>query len=570
MTLKVSLIVSAVDQATAPVQRINRALDQLAAGPRAIAASLGRLAGEIGLNTVATRAGNVVTSLGGVATAASRVGVRMGALAGLGGGGLLGLVKHTASVSEEMALASQRLGVNVEQYQKLTFAASQSGVQQEQFGEALKFLSSNAVEAATGSAEAAQWFRAAGVSVRDANGQLKGADQLFLELSDAFAKSNKSAEIVKVSMALMGRSGADMIPFMKQGGAAIKATGDEAVRFGLVRTPQAIDAAKDFGDRLDAMGRVIGSVALLIGDKLIPKLDPLVVKFTELLAASRPLIETKIDEWIASFEAALPSITAGLSEFGATISSVGTTVKFLGDTFGWGTTAAVGFGLYLGGPLIAAVANVGVAMVSLVVSVGSVIAKFAALTAIGAASAIWNLVTALRAGYGAMAALNLVMAANPIGLLVVAATTLAGLAYAVWQNWEPISKLFSNLIPDWAKKLFGGSAADVKTLSVDGSATPDWAKKPLGISLPTASGSAAGSAAATFAPPAAPAFGPSAPTLGPPVSTVGAARAQAPFEGELTVRLEGPGAQGASVEQLRSNSSALEIGVDLGPTMVMP
>ncbi|MBC06362.1 tape measure protein [Thalassospira sp.] len=71
---------------------------------------------------------------------------------------------------------------------------------------------------------------------------------------------------------------------------------------------------------------------------------------------------------------------------------------------------------------------------------------FAPIT--GLIAVVGNLVTALRAGYGVMAAFNLVLAANPIGLIVTAVAALAAAAYLIYQNWGPISNFFSGL---WAE-----------------------------------------------------------------------------------------------------------------------
>lgn len=64
---------------------------------------------------------------------------------------------------------------------------------------------------------------------------------------------------------------------------------------------------------------------------------------------------------------------------------------------------------------------------------------------LGLIAVFGNLFTALRAGYGVMAAFNLVLAANPIGLIIVAVTALAAAAYLIYRNWEPISGFFSGL-----------------------------------------------------------------------------------------------------------------------------
>jgi hypothetical protein len=59
--------------------------------------------------------------------------------------------------------------------------------------------------------------------------------------------------------------------------------------------------------------------------------------------------------------------------------------------------------------------------------------------------AIGNFVIALRAGYGVMEAFNLVLAANPIGLVILGVAALAGAVFLIYKNWEPIKKWFADL-----------------------------------------------------------------------------------------------------------------------------
>lgn len=574
--LKFSLVISAIDSATAPIRRISQAMDQLTATPRAVAASVGRLASNVGLVSVANRATAAGAAFRGVGAEVTRFGLKLGALGGIGGGGLLGLVNRTANISESIALASERVGIGVQQFQRLSFAATQSGVSTEQFSDSMKFLAANAVEAATGSEEAAQWFRAAGVAVKDASGKIKGTDQLFLELSEAFSKSDKSAEKVKVGMALLGRSGADLVPMMNQGAGAIRGLGDEAEKLGLVRSPAAVSAGKEFGDTFAKLTGVIDSVGLAIGDKLIPIISPLVISLTGLVATNRELIATKVGEWATKFSESLPQIGRELTRVSEIASDVISAVRWVGDTFGYAETGAVALGLYLGGPLIGAVANAIVATTALAGSLAAMTLKLAAITIVPAAAAIGNFVTALRAGYGAMAAFNLVLAANPIGLVITGVAALAGVAFLVYDNWEWLSsglgKLWDSIvgavskidplmllgpfgmaarlvIDNWTlvstffDDLIGGVIGKFKSLT---DVLPDFVKSGLGMKV-----------------------GVTGPQLGPPVAGGAAGMRGQNFEGELVIRLEGA-PRGTRVEQVRSNSPFMDIGVDLGDTMMMP
>ncbi len=64
---------------------------------------------------------------------------------------------------------------------------------------------------------------------------------------------------------------------------------------------------------------------------------------------------------------------------------------------------------------------------------------------IGMLEAVRDFTIALRAGYGAMAAFNLVLAVNPVGAVFAGLVALAGAAVLIYEKWEPIKRFFEGL-----------------------------------------------------------------------------------------------------------------------------
>ncbi len=367
-------------------------------------------------------------------------------------------------------------------------AASACYERTQRVADALRFLAVNAAEAASGNQEAAEAFRAAGIKITDARGKLKGTDQLFFELSDAFAKSKNEAAVLKVAMVLLGRAGGELVPFMKQGAAEIRKLGDEAARLGLVIDEETLKAGDEFGDKFETLGKVLRSVAFAIGNTLIPVLQPVIQEFTEWTASIKPLIKLKVAEWIEDVRAALPAIkTAALEAIDGVKLLVGW-VRFLGDRFGYGRVAAIALALFIGGPLITAVFGVITSLLALAGTLTLVALKLGLLNFIGvragiiglvgglgraglaagrfalvmgaqvvaaivasgvaAASFVAQGVAGLVAGFGRAAlaarAFTLALLANPVTAIV------AGIALAavlIIQYWEPITAFFADL---WA------------------------------------------------------------------------------------------------------------------------
>lgn len=581
-SMTVQLILQAIDKATAPIAAVGRALDKVGQVPRAVAASLGKLGQDIGLANVAARARVAGDALGQVGMAAAGAGLKLAAIGGLGGGGLLGLTRATANYSEQILMLSEKTGIATDTFQQLAFAAEQSSVGPEAFADSMKFLNRNIAAALTGSAEAEEAFRSAGISIRDSSGNVKTADMIFLELSEAFKGSTNAAAKTQIAMALLGRAGSDMIPLLNGGSGSIKDLMAEAQKLGLVLDEKTIKAAEAFGDKLSKLWQIVKMTAIAIGGALIPYVEPLVDRFIELSAALSPIVTTKIAAWFESLGDVVPVVIDGLGQFWNVLQQVGSAVAWVGDTFGYGTTIAVALGAMVAGPLVVAFANLALASTLLASSLVSVIAKLGTLVVMPAAAAIGALFTAIRSGMGIVAAFNVVLAANPIGLIVLALAALGAAIAAAVIYWDPLMEVFERVAAsvksslgaafEWLGNLFdatfGRIVAGVKGLT---SLLPESLRKSLGLAAPAAPGSVgvlSGVAAAAPAQALTAGQAPAASLSANGGSLQKLANPTQAVDGQIVIRLEGD-TDRARVERMQS-SGGVELGLDLGATMVMP
>lgn len=142
-------------------------------------------------------------------------------------------------------------GVSMQFLSSLGAAARESGAGIEEIGLAMKFLNRNAAEAAMGNQQAAQAFATLGISVSDAAGSIRPTEELFLAVADGIGKLESPALRVKFAMDLMGRGGAAMIPFFKEGRKGIEELMAVSAEFGATVGKNADGAAESFG-KLDA------------------------------------------------------------------------------------------------------------------------------------------------------------------------------------------------------------------------------------------------------------------------------------------------------------------------------
>lgn len=205
--------------------------------------------------------------------------------------GLAHVVNETTKQADEMAKLAQGFGVNVEALQRLGHAAELSGVGVSNMRAALGQLVRNAGEAANGSEQARKRFADLGVSVTDAAGNLKGTDQLFMEVADAIAATPNPTKQAAMALELFGRDGARLVPLLKGGRKEIERTGAELDELGAVMSEQFSRDSEKFQDDLTRMGKAFLGIKIAITQAVLPAFNAIVNGITRGVAAVTRMLE---------------------------------------------------------------------------------------------------------------------------------------------------------------------------------------------------------------------------------------------------------------------------------------
>lgn len=206
----------------------------------------------------------------------ARIGKAIGAaIATFSVGAFSSWIQQSIDAADAAAETAQSLGITVEAYQGLSFAASTAGVEQESLTGALNKFNKTIAAAAAGGKKQAAAFGDIGVSVRDANGGLKDADQLLLEVADKFQGYENGANKAALAQELFGKSGAKLIPLLNSGKQGITDLMTQAQRLGLVMSAEAAAAADQFNDNMTVLAGVSRGYANNIATGLLPALNDL-------------------------------------------------------------------------------------------------------------------------------------------------------------------------------------------------------------------------------------------------------------------------------------------------------
>ena len=135
------------------------------------------------------------TKLKAFAYSAAAIGGAMVGAAGAVLTPILAATKTFMSTGDALDEMSSRVGVSVEFLSALSHAASLSGTSIEALEVGVRKLQKTAYDAAGGSKTAEEAFAALGISVTDANGNLKGTEALFMETTTALGNvANETAK----------------------------------------------------------------------------------------------------------------------------------------------------------------------------------------------------------------------------------------------------------------------------------------------------------------------------------------------------------------------------------------
>ena len=272
--------------------------------------------------------------------------------------GTLGVISYKAGQSaDDLNTLSKVTGIGTDNLQKYSYAADLVDVSTETIAKSNQKLKKSAYAAASGSDAQAEAFKKIGVSVTDANGNLRNSEDIFQDVLKGLGEMTNETERDAVAQQILGRSAAELNPLIEDGGETYKMVADTLSKYDLDYIDQeTLDKANQFNDQLDMM-KLLGSVALAqVGSQLAAYLAPalekvvdLVGRFANWLSELDPRVLTIIGA-IAGVIAVIAPLLIGLGKLAFAVSSIINLVNVVGPAIG-GLAAT-------GGPILLVIAAI--------------------------------------------------------------------------------------------------------------------------------------------------------------------------------------------------------------------
>lgn len=188
--------------------------------------------------------------------------------------GAIAWISAASRAGDRVDKLSQKMNLSRKEFQEWDYITKQSGTSMEALSMGMKTL---AVQAeADGKA-----FEKLGISVRDANGNIKDQGTLFNQTLAALFKYENETERLAVASKLFGRGAQELAPILNSGAKNIEELRKRAHELGLVMSDEAVNASVEFGDTLNDLISSMRTAFFGAIQRVLPQLKEVVTNFID-------------------------------------------------------------------------------------------------------------------------------------------------------------------------------------------------------------------------------------------------------------------------------------------------
>ena len=334
------------------------------------------------------------------------------------GAGLTALALKVSNTAGEINDASKKVGMSAEEYQKWKYAATQSGMEADKLTSLMVKQQSIFADAKNGAKGASKAYSELGIDITKIGSSSEAFDLVVKRLAGMTDETERN----RIAQDIFGKSYADLLPLMAEGGSGIDALKQKAQDLGIVMSNENVQAGDDFADTIDTLKQTIDGMV----NNLIASFIPTFQKIADWFITNKETIKGFVD---GALKLAIDSF------------------QWLSDNASWLTPILMG-----------------------------VVGAFAAFQIISFVSGLIATFTALTTGATTvMGIFNAVMAANPIGMIALAIGALIAIIALLWMNWDKITKWMGTAFKGFGNGVIGVVNVIIKALNK----MIEWALAPV-------------------------------------------------------------------------------------------
>lgn len=196
---------------------------------------------------------------------------------------LIAMTKESAAFADNIITLSMQTGQTTDQLQEFSYATELIDVSVDTLQGSLTKLTNNMQDTINGTGNAKASFEALGISVTDADGNMRSANDVFYETIDALGDVKNETERDAMAMDIFGRSAQDLNPLIIQGSETLKAYAQEAHNVGYVLDDEALSALGAVDDAYQRLQKSQEGAKNQLSAEFAPYLTEFYEKITKLI-----------------------------------------------------------------------------------------------------------------------------------------------------------------------------------------------------------------------------------------------------------------------------------------------
>lgn len=250
---------------------------------------------------------------------------------------MMDMTKEAADSAKNLVDMSSQTGISTENLQAFQYAEDFIGVSTDTIADSLKDLTTKMSDAANGNEDVIEKFDQLGVSIYDADGNLRNAEDTFWDVVDSLGEMSNQTERDALAMDLINESAQKLNPLIEIGSEGFKKYADEAENVGYILSNDQLKALTDVDEAQNRLLKSQEAVSKQISAEYAPYMSDALNETRELIEkVGTALIDSGAVDAFGSIVDSAVSLLEPLGDLTADIlPPLGTLLQGIAGTLAW-------------------------------------------------------------------------------------------------------------------------------------------------------------------------------------------------------------------------------------------
>lgn len=263
--------------------------------------------------------GQKFQEVGGKIENAGRAISRVSGVAAAAIGGIAKMGYDAVTAADDLNTLAKQTGVSTDELQKWSYAADLVDVSTDTITSSMKKMK----KSLDSNSDA---FANLGVETKDSTGNFRDTTDIFYDTIAALSQIENETERDIAAMEIFGKGADELAGIIDDGGAALKAYGEEAEQMGLIIGGDTLDKLNEANDTIDKMKATMGASLAQAGATIAQTFAPVLEKLVAIIDA----VAEKIRNLSPAQVSAITAILGVVAALGPLLIIVGKIVKVVG------------------------------------------------------------------------------------------------------------------------------------------------------------------------------------------------------------------------------------------------